>query len=204
MDNNIKTSIGERIKFLRHEKGLTQKELSNICHVDRSTITQYESNLIYPSQDVQNILSNFFNVSLDFLNGTSILRSKKVYKLNNDSYIDVPLYNINSNEIINNILLPSDKVALSNFMFVYSPCDLIDCRINVGDLLLIEKASTYSDGDILLLKYNNAFILAKVLNSPPNIILYNNNLFNNGFLTIKNSLINIIGSVTEVTFKIKK
>ena len=36
------------IKELREEKGLTQKELANLCHVSFQTISKWENGINYP------------------------------------------------------------------------------------------------------------------------------------------------------------
>lgn len=36
-------TIGENIKKIRKEKGLTQKELGNLCHIDAANIRKYEN-----------------------------------------------------------------------------------------------------------------------------------------------------------------
>ena len=41
--------IGNKIRELRIEKGLLQKDLANIIGVARNTITQYEKNIANPS-----------------------------------------------------------------------------------------------------------------------------------------------------------
>lgn len=44
--------IGEKIKFLRNKKGLTQKQLANLIHKSVGTVKKYESNEISITFDV--------------------------------------------------------------------------------------------------------------------------------------------------------
>ena len=61
--------LGEKIKELREEIGLTQEELAQCLFLDKSTIAKYETNKIQPS--LQNLidLAVFFQVSTDYLLG---------------------------------------------------------------------------------------------------------------------------------------
>lgn len=63
--------LGETLKELRKEKRVTQEELASIIGVERSSIGKYESSKkpIIPSIDVAIKMSDYFNVSLDYLLG---------------------------------------------------------------------------------------------------------------------------------------
>lgn len=59
----------ERLKQLRNEKGLYQKELADIIGVSRPTVTQYENGTRTPDQVTLQKIADFFNISLDYLLG---------------------------------------------------------------------------------------------------------------------------------------
>ncbi len=63
----IKVIYGERLKNLREEKELTQKDIAKLLEIHSATYSQFEreSSLI-PIKRL-NILANFFDVSLDYL-----------------------------------------------------------------------------------------------------------------------------------------
>lgn len=61
--------IGERLKMLRKDKGITQKELADILGVQKSTISQYETNVNDPSDKSKLLIAKYFNVSVDYLIG---------------------------------------------------------------------------------------------------------------------------------------
>jgi len=58
-------NIGEKIKFLRSDNNLTQKELANKLHVSSQAISNWELNKGFP--DISNLIriSDMFNISLD-------------------------------------------------------------------------------------------------------------------------------------------
>lgn len=62
-------AIGEKIKELRLEKELLQKELAQKIHVAANTLSQFESEKANPSYEVLIALADFFEVSTDYLLG---------------------------------------------------------------------------------------------------------------------------------------
>ena len=63
--------FNERLKMLRKELGITQKELAEKIGVGRTTISEYESGKIVPKQDGLISLADVFGVSVDYLTGVS-------------------------------------------------------------------------------------------------------------------------------------
>lgn len=61
--------IGERIRELRLEKDLLQRELAAKIHVAANTLCQFESGKANPSYEVLLSLADFFEVSTDYLLG---------------------------------------------------------------------------------------------------------------------------------------
>lgn len=59
--------IGDRIKELRTNKGLTQLELADKLGFTSQTISNWESGIREPDIDALSQLANLFNVSLDYL-----------------------------------------------------------------------------------------------------------------------------------------
>ena len=73
-------TIGERLKDLRTDKGITIKELSEKAGVDYSTLSRIENGKIQKvADDIVLKLARFFNVSTDFLLGLTNIPDKKNY-----------------------------------------------------------------------------------------------------------------------------
>ncbi len=62
-------NFGNRIKALRTEKHLTQKQLADQIGVAVSAVSSYESGARYPSYEVLIHLAGLFHVSTDYLLG---------------------------------------------------------------------------------------------------------------------------------------
>lgn len=60
-------NIGQRIKNLRKEQNMTQKELSKKIGISASNITKYEIGQLEPNLEIITKLSKVFNVSISAL-----------------------------------------------------------------------------------------------------------------------------------------
>lgn len=69
------TTFSDRLKKLRTEKGILQKELAEYLNVSRVTITQYENGSRSPDDETKKKIAKYFNVSLDYLMGASDIRN---------------------------------------------------------------------------------------------------------------------------------
>ena len=61
--------LGQRLKDLREEQGLTQKELAEKLHLHSVTYLHYEKAQREPPLSVLADMAMFFNVSTDYLLG---------------------------------------------------------------------------------------------------------------------------------------
>lgn len=61
--------FGERLRDLRVGKGMTQKEFAAVLNVSGNTVHCWETDKQEPSMYMLIIISNFFDVSLDYLFG---------------------------------------------------------------------------------------------------------------------------------------
>lgn len=64
-----------RLKNLRIEKDLTQKQLADILHMQNTAISKYELGERKPDQEILMKIAQYFNVSLDYLMGNSDIRN---------------------------------------------------------------------------------------------------------------------------------
>lgn len=86
-------TFSERIKELRTQKNLSQRELADRLNLAFSTVGMYESGKRNPPVETMEIIADYFNVSLDYLSGkddltvrlidTSELKLLDAYRLAN-------------------------------------------------------------------------------------------------------------------------
>lgn len=63
--------IKERLKQLRHEKGLNQRELAKDLKLSTSTIGMYEAGQRTPDAETLKRTADYFNTTVDYLLGRS-------------------------------------------------------------------------------------------------------------------------------------
>lgn len=83
-------NFGDKIKSLRTQRNLTQKQLADLSGVAVSAISSYEAGNRYPSYDVLISLARIFHVSTDYLLGLENLKTVDVSGLE-DRQINVIL-----------------------------------------------------------------------------------------------------------------
>lgn len=63
--------FGKRLRLLRQNKKLTQKELAKLINISESAVGMYERDEREPSFDLINKIAGFFEVTTDYLLGRS-------------------------------------------------------------------------------------------------------------------------------------
>lgn len=112
--DRIQINIGNRIKDLRQEKELTQKELANKLGVGASTIGMYETGKRSLDNEMLTRMSNFFNVSSDYLLCRTNIRN--IHELESKEKANEILYTFKESGIdINNINIDILKALLESY-----------------------------------------------------------------------------------------
>lgn len=77
--------IGENIRRLRTQKGLTQEELADFIGVSFQAVSKWERAQAYPDIEIIPIIANFFGVTIDELMGNSHIRAEeRIYEYLNE------------------------------------------------------------------------------------------------------------------------
>ena len=88
-----KLNIGNRLKQLRNEYGILQKDLAEQLNLSQQTISLYESNKRQPDYDTLRTIAEFFNVSTDYILGiTNIREPINIITDTSDEYIEYCLH----------------------------------------------------------------------------------------------------------------
>ncbi|QUH29624.1 helix-turn-helix transcriptional regulator [Vallitalea guaymasensis] len=62
-------TLGEKIKYLRNERGLYQRDLANALNIAVTTISGYERDDRRPNPETLKQIADFFGVTIDYLVG---------------------------------------------------------------------------------------------------------------------------------------
>ncbi|ATD55429.1 helix-turn-helix domain-containing protein [Clostridium chauvoei] len=68
-------TLADRLKELRKSNNLTQTELGKILGVGKTTISMYENGNSTPNDEIKLKISEYFNVSIDYLLGKTNIRN---------------------------------------------------------------------------------------------------------------------------------
>ena len=68
-------TLADRLKELRKDKGLTQKDLGDILGVGKTTISMYENGNSTPNDEIKLKICDYFDISLDYLIGKSSIKN---------------------------------------------------------------------------------------------------------------------------------
>ena len=69
--------FAERLKTLRLQAKITQKEISNRLEISQPTYQRYEKSEREPNQEMVQKIANLFNVSIDYLFGNTDEKNSK-------------------------------------------------------------------------------------------------------------------------------
>ena len=109
--------LGNRLKDLRYQKEITQEELGKVLNKTKNNISQYETGKRQPDNETLIKISEYFQVSLDYLLGKTDIKNftsdDELKKLIIQSNI-----NDTDNDIRNSLISMKEKLSNSNEIFV--------------------------------------------------------------------------------------
>ena len=73
----MKLQIGDTIKQLRWQRGMTQEQLAAVLEVSCQSVSRWELNVCYPDMELLPVIANYFDVTVDQLQGMDRLRSEQ-------------------------------------------------------------------------------------------------------------------------------
>ena len=79
--------IGERLKQLRQERGISQEDLAKIIGVRNTSVSMYETNRSSPNERIMSVIVQYFNVSADYFMG---IIDEAVPPYSKDAFIPMP------------------------------------------------------------------------------------------------------------------
>lgn len=202
----------EHLKQLRESKNLTQKELSNMLNVDRTTYAKWENGNSNPSFEFLLKIAKIFNVSTDYLLGNNQV-SKKQTK--NPAVVKIPVLGevaagvpiFADENIIDYEEIPAEMAKNDDYFALKIHGDSMEPRIWNNDVVIVRKQSDVDSGDIAIVIVNGDLgTCKKVVKHSSGISLISfNSKYEPMFYTtdeIKTLPITIIGKVVELRGKL--
>lgn len=87
MKEDIKKSLGIKVRSLRENAGMTQEELASVCDVSWRTISNLERGLVVPDLLMVYKIAKRYHVSIDEMMGLNFSDRKSVRRLETENII---------------------------------------------------------------------------------------------------------------------
>lgn len=207
---NFKT----RLKQLRNERGISQRQLAEFLKVAPSTISMYENGQREPNFEVLESLADFFNVDLNYLLGKTNKTTKIILDSESSKGIKIPVLGTVPagipitavEDIIDYEEIPKSWENQGEFFGLKIKGDSMYPTLENGDVVIVKKQSTADNGDTVIVMVNGDDATCKRYErSDTGIMLIpNNNAYAPAFYTneeIETLPLTIIGKVVELRRK---
>lgn len=77
--NNLKTKLGQRIKYLRKSQNITQEKLAELINMDITSLSKIETGRNYPQPETIEKIAKALNVNINYLFSFQSLNTKNEY-----------------------------------------------------------------------------------------------------------------------------
>lgn len=169
-----------RLKQLRNEKKINQRELANFLKVAPSTISMYESGQREPNFEVLESLADFFNVDLNYLLGKSDKTTKLMIEDSQPPQgLQIPvLGNVAAGipisaveDILDYEEVPQSWESQGEFFGLRIKGDSMEPRMESGDVVIVRQQSDANSGDTVIVLVNGDDATCKRLQKTDNGIM---------------------------------
>lgn len=200
--------FGARLKDLRLENSLTQKELGEKVNIGKRSISNYELGTNNPDIDILKTLADFFHVSIDYLVGESNIKStpEGSTRIGVIGKIEagIPLEAIE--EFIDWEDIPEKMANTGEFFALQVEGHSMEPKMSPGDVVIVRRQCKVENGELAIVMVNgNDATIKKVKYSDKGIMLIPTNpVYEPLFFSPEevNSLpVTILGKVVELRAK---
>lgn len=203
---------GKRLKILREEKGLTQKDLAEKLSLTPKAISFYELGSREPSGDALIRMAHILGTTTDYLLGNSTMKEVN-QKTGRGVRIPVlgrvvagiPIEAIE--EILDYEEITPEMAATGDFFALQVRGDSMLPTLKDGDVVIVKKQPTVDSGDIAIVLVNGNDATVKEIKESTagitlighNVAVYTPQFYSNA--DIKNLPVQVLGKVIEMRRK---
>lgn len=190
-EHKIYLHFSRRIKQLRAEKGLTQKEFAEIFNIKQTSVSHYENGTRMPENKLLFEIAKYFNVSGDWLAGND--ETTRPLYINPEPRF-LPILGTVSAGVLETpveladeqLEVPSSlKVDAHKLLAIRCTGDSMNKVIPSGFDLVVIKAiyANIKDGDIVVFRKENEFSVKRFFDMG-DVLIFKPESFDNSFKTI--------------------
>lgn len=170
-------SFKTRLKQLRKERNINQRELSEYLKVAPSTISMYENGQREPNFEVLEVLADFFNVDMNYLLGKTDKTTKLI--IDKPQGLKIPVLGTVAAGIpisaVEDILdyeeVPQSWENQGEFFALKIKGDSMEPRMESGDVVIVKQQSDANSGDTVIVLVNGDDATCKRLQKTDNGIM---------------------------------
>lgn len=136
-------NIGNKIKILRKQRGITQEQLAESIGVSFQAVSKWENNIALPDITLAPLLASYFSVSMDELFGFNLKEMEcSVKKIADEAYKYRESNPSESRQILEEGLkkYPENDILLNSLLYVLNYTENPDETISIASKL-IEKTN---------------------------------------------------------------
>lgn len=156
--------VGKKIKLLRQEANLTQRELASLLSVTDKAVSKWERGIGFPETSVFHKLSKILDVDMDFVLTTNNKSS--------DDWHGIIIYN--GKQSLKTLVYDKPIINYLLQYFLLSRIRKITFQVNLNNRMIIEKLNLEQYGIIVDFDYDMVYTNAMVLYEP--VLLFGANL----------------------------
>lgn len=170
-------SFKTRLKQLRKERNINQRELSEYLKVAPSTISMYENGQREPNFEVLEVLADFFNVDMNYLLGKTDKTTKLI--IDKPQGLKIPVLGTVAAGIpisaVEDILdyeeVPQSWESQGEFFALKIKGDSMEPRMESGDVVIVKQQPDANSGDTVIVLVNGDDATCKKLQKTDNGIM---------------------------------
>lgn len=170
-------SFKTRLKQLRKERNINQRELSEYLKVAPSTISMYENGQREPNFEVLEVLADFFNVDMNYLLGKTDKTTKLI--IDKPQGLKIPVLGTVAAGIpisaVEDILdyeeVPQSWENQGEFFALKIKGDSMEPRMESGDVVIVKQQPDANSGDTVIVLVNGDDATCKRLQKTDNGIM---------------------------------
>ena len=170
-------SFKTRLKQLRKERNINQRELSEYLKVAPSTISMYENGQREPNFEVLEVLADFFNVDMNYLLGKTDKTTKLI--IDKPQGLKIPVLGTVAAGIpisaVEDILdyeeVPQSWENQGEFFALKIKGDSMEPRMESGDVVIVKQQPDANSGDTVIVLVNGDDATCKKLQKTDNGIM---------------------------------
>lgn len=141
----------DKLAELRKARGLTQQELAKYTGLNRTRISNYELGIREPNFETQELLADFFNVTLDCLMDREN-SSNNIIPVFGRIVAGIPLEAVE--EIIDYEEIPQSMAKNGEYFALQIKGNSMEPKFSEGDVVIVRKQEDVDNGDIAIVLVN--------------------------------------------------